>query len=146
MIRIQVVQEYRSINSIRRLSLQLKLQFIAMDSNGAVSAMIPTMYLCACHHGGRCVKPSKITGADSGEKKFLAMSCSCPDGYTGRYCESDIDACEANLNPCYPGVECIDLPAPANMTSGYKCAACPLGYSGNGASCTGKHTHICQRK
>ncbi|XP_031551867.1 mucin-like protein isoform X2 [Actinia tenebrosa] len=114
---------------------KLDLQFIASDGE-SVSALIPKIYLCACHHGGHCEKPSKITGADSGEEKFIENACNCVDGYTGKYCETDIDACEANLNPCYPGVDCIDLPPPANVTDGYKCASCPAGYSGHGASCT----------
>ncbi|CAH3044151.1 unnamed protein product [Pocillopora meandrina] len=62
------------------------------------------------------------------------LECGCLNGYTGTLCESDLDACEANLNPCYPGVKCIDLPPPANI-SGYKCGPCPNGFTGDGSKC-----------
>ena len=71
------------------------------------------------------------------DSKFVYMGCSCQGGYTGRFCDSDIDACEMNGQPCYAGVECIDLPPPAN-SSGYKCGPCPSGYTGNGAQCVGE--------
>jgi hypothetical protein len=70
------------------------------------------------------------------------MACSCGDGYTGQYCETDVDACVANLDPCYPGVTCTDLPPPANMTNGYKCGPCPSGYTGSGANCTGIELYV----
>ncbi|XP_020604224.1 mucin-like protein isoform X3 [Orbicella faveolata] len=62
------------------------------------------------------------------------LQCECLNGYTGTSCESDLDACEANLNPCYPGVSCVDLPPPANI-SGYKCGPCPSGFTGDGSKC-----------
>uniref|UniRef100_H2ZQX7 TSP C-terminal domain-containing protein n=1 Tax=Ciona savignyi TaxID=51511 RepID=H2ZQX7_CIOSA len=33
-------------------------------------------------------------------------------------------------DPCYPGVECVDIDA------GFECGTCPLGYQGNGSNCT----------
>ncbi|KAH0625770.1 hypothetical protein JD844_034014 [Phrynosoma platyrhinos] len=33
-------------------------------------------------------------------------------------------------NPCFPGVTCMDTP------TGFRCGACPLGYTGNGTHCT----------
>ena len=72
------------------------------------------------------------------DSRFVYMGCACQEGFTGRFCESDIDACEMNGQPCYTGVKCIDLPAPANAT-GYECGPCPSGYSGNGAQCAGKN-------
>ena len=41
-----------------------------------------------------------------------------------------------NFEPCYPGVPCNDLPAPANET-GFQCDPCPSGYSGDGIQCLG---------
>lgn len=64
------------------------------------------------------------------------MPCQCSSGYTGKFCEADIDACAINLNPCYPGVKCRDHPAPANET-GYECGSCPNGFTGQGDSCQG---------
>ena len=77
------------------------------------------------------------------DSKFVYMGCACLGGYTGRFCDSDIDACESNGQPCYTGVECIDLPPPANA-SGYKCGPCPSGYTGNGAQCVGKFTGLAE--
>ena len=74
------------------------------------------------------------------DSKFVYRGCACQGGYTGRFCDSDIDACESNGQPCYTGVECIDLPPPANA-SGYKCGPCPTGYTGNGAQCVGEFEH-----
>ena len=71
------------------------------------------------------------------DSKFVYMGCACQGGYTGRFCDSDIDACEMNGQPCYAGVKCTDLPPPANA-SGYECGACPNGYTGNGAQCAGR--------
>ncbi len=84
------------------------------------------------------------------DSKFVYLGCACQGGYTGRFCDSDIDACEMNGQPCYTGVTCIDLPPPANA-SGYKCGPCPSGYTGNGAQCVGKFawrnkTTVPQRK
>ena len=70
------------------------------------------------------------------DSKFVYMGCECQGGYTGRFCDSDIDACEMNGQPCYPGVKCTDLPPPANA-SGYTCGPCPSGYTGDGAQCAG---------
>ena len=70
------------------------------------------------------------------DSKFVYRGCACQGGYTGRFCDSDIDACEMNGQPCYAGVKCIDLPPPANA-SGYTCGPCPSGYTGNGAQCVG---------
>ena len=39
--------------------------------------------------------------------------------------------------PTYAGVNCTDLPAPANV-SGYTCGPCPTGFTGNGAQCAGR--------
>ena len=66
------------------------------------------------------------------------MGCACQGGYTGRFCESEIDACELNGQPCYEGVGCIDLPPPANV-SGYTCGPCPTGFTGDGAQCLGEY-------
>ena len=91
--------------------------------------------MCACQHDGQCVKPEEGDTANT-DSKFVYMGCTCQRGYTGRFCDSDIDACEMNGQPCYAGIACIDLPAPAN-SSGYKCGPCPSGYTGNGAQCAG---------
>ncbi|XP_015790438.1 uncharacterized protein LOC107367263 isoform X1 [Tetranychus urticae] len=62
-----------------------------------------------CKHGGICLIQNH------------EASCYCPAGFTGKYCEKDIDECSSD--PCYNGGSCIDLP------QGYVCK-CPSGYTG----------------
>jgi len=95
--------------------------------------------MCACEHGGQCVPPEEGDEVNT-DSKFVYMGCACQGGYTGRFCDSDIDACEMNGQPCYAGVNCTDLPAPANI-SGYTCGPCPTGFTGNGAQCAGRCIH-----
>ncbi|XP_031570637.1 uncharacterized protein LOC116304951 isoform X2 [Actinia tenebrosa] len=112
----------------------VKLEIIATDNKGATSVLRPVLHVCACHNNGDCLT-SNQEEENRNNSRFSIMSCQCPSGYTGRFCESDIDACEVNMNPCYPGVQCKDLPAPANVT-GYECGPCPSGFSGQGDSCS----------
>ncbi|KAK3285893.1 hypothetical protein CYMTET_6518 [Cymbomonas tetramitiformis] len=59
---------------------------------------------------------------------------SCPQGYVDTYLDgslcSDQDGCQ--VDPCFPGVLCVDLPAPQ---VGRTCAECPTGYAGDGDRC-----------
>ncbi|XP_078368612.1 mucin-like protein [Oculina patagonica] len=123
-------------------SQKFNLTFVATDDKGASATWSPTINMCACNHGGQCVPPEEgdIVNTDS---RFVYMGCACQGGYTGRFCDSDIDACEMNGQPCYTGVTCIDLPPPANA-SGYVCGPCPSGYTGNGAQCV--DVDECQNK
>lgn len=127
------MQNNRHIASSLILWLQVNIEFIATDDKGAVAILRPVFYLCACRDEAECIE-SEI-GMQS-DNHFNVLPCQCRIGYTGQYCENDIDACKVNLNPCYPGVVCNDLPAPANE-SGYECGPCPSGFSGSGDSCQG---------
>ena len=88
--------------------------------------------VCACHNNGSCVEDGNLS--DNTTERFKILPCSCTDGYNGRFCESNFDAC--GVNPCFPGVECTDLPPPADIL-GYKCGPCPRGYTGEGDKCSG---------
>ena len=92
--------------------------------------------MCACQHGGQCVPPEESDVLNT-DNKFVYSGCACQDGYSGRFCDSNLDACEVSGQPCYAGVECVDLPPPANAT-GYTCGPCPTGFTGNGAQCAGR--------
>lgn len=50
-------------------------------------------------------------------------------------CFSDIDDCE--VDPCYPGVDCYDFPAPER---GFSCGDCPAGLKGDGITCISEGT------
>ena len=62
-----------------------------------------------CMHGGLCVPI------------YHRVKCYCPAGFTGQYCEIDVDECASR--PCYNGATCVDLP------QSYRCD-CPEGFSG----------------
>ena len=103
--------------------------------NASVSST-PAIKMCACENSGQCVAP-ELGDKLNNDSKFIVQGCTCGAGYTGRFCESDIDACTFNRNPCFRGVNCTDEKAPANIT-GFICGPCPSGYSGDGIQCTGK--------
>lgn len=54
-----------------------------------------------CQHSGICI--------DAGNTHH----CQCPLGYTGSYCEKQLDECVSN--PCQHGATCIDF------LGGYRC-------------------------
>ncbi|MCL4136243.1 UNVERIFIED_CONTAM: hypothetical protein GTU68_021071, partial [Idotea baltica] len=62
-----------------------------------------------CKNGGLCLA------------RQHQIQCYCAAGFTGRFCEVDIDECQST--PCYNGGSCIDEP------QGYSCS-CLEGYSG----------------
>lgn len=107
---------------------------IADDSKQA-TVLRPVISVCACHNQGTCV-PKDENDADNSGARFNILSCECENGYTGTFCEADLDACEENFQPCYPGIQCIDLKPPADA-SGFVCGPCPAGLTGDGIECTG---------
>ncbi|XP_075871225.1 thrombospondin-4a [Nelusetta ayraudi] len=68
---------------------------------------------------GTCFRQNMCIPQESG-----GFQCApCPDGFTGDgvHCD-DVDECQ--LNPCFPGVPCV------NTAPGFRCGKCPLGYTG----------------
>lgn len=120
--------------------LQVKFTFIAKDEFNASVSSIPTIKMCACENGGQCVAP-ELGDTLNNDFKFIVQGCICGLGYTGRFCENDLDACTFNGNPCFTGVNCTDKPPPYHI-SGFTCEPCPSGYSGDGIGCTGKSPMI----
>ena len=119
------------------------MSFVATDDKGASTLWSPKIRMCACNHDGQCIEPEEGDTLNT-DTKFIYMGCLCQSGYTGRFCESEIDACEFNGQPCYTGVKCTDLPPPANV-SGYICGPCPSGFTGDGAHCLGECSHAYDR-
>ena len=109
-----------------------------MSDGTATTVLSPVIYVCACLNDGSCFHEEEDSEENNANNtaRFNILSCSCKDGYTGSFCDSDLDACEENSQPCYPGVTCTDFPPPANET-GFQCDPCPSGYSGDGIDCTG---------
>ncbi|CAH1277638.1 MUC4 [Branchiostoma lanceolatum] len=111
------------------------LQVVATNTKNSSAEYWPVVYMCSCSNNGSC---NTTSGMDpslvNDDEKFVVLDCECQDGFTGEKCEADLDACAANFDPCFPGVNCTDLPPPADV-GGYECGECPAGYQGNGTVC-----------
>lgn len=57
-------------------------------------------------------------------------TCRCDVGFTGSLCDQPLPRCTNQT--CFPGVTCTDISA------GVSCGPCPVGFSGDGITCTGK--------
>ncbi|XP_070546532.1 mucin-like protein [Ptychodera flava] len=62
---------------------------------------------------------------------YYIADCDCANGWTGRFCQEDKDACLDY--PCYQGVNCTDMPA--GSAEEYQCGPCPDGMVGDGIKC-----------
>ena len=49
-----------------------------------------------------------------------------------------VDLCSP-INPCFMNGNCTSTPG---VNSGFKCAACRMGYKGDGYKCYGGHKHF----
>ena len=71
--------------------------------------VVSCLAVCAkdCQNGGQCIAPD---------------TCACVPGFTGKYCENDIDECKDQLHDCnYARSKCI------NTKGGYFCS-CKAGH------------------
>ena len=110
------------------------MTFLVRDTRNASSTLSPNIVLCRCESDGRCfIPPSSSNETDASQSAFLVMSCECPVGRTGEFCEEERDFCVGETTPsCHPLVTCIN--SPTNFT----CGPCPNGYEGDGRICLGK--------
>ncbi|KAL9970212.1 hypothetical protein ACROYT_G022549 [Oculina patagonica] len=75
----------------------------------------PALDLCSLGHD--CKNGATCVNLDGGNYR-----CDCTSGYSGNYCETDINEC--TNNPCQNGATCV------NLDGSYRCD-CTLGYTGN---------------
>ena len=124
---------------------QIEIEFVVTDDFNQATVLRPVINVCACHNQGTCLPPGdendEDNDVDNNGERFNILQCVCQNGYTGTFCEADLDACDENFQPCYPGVQCIDLKPPAN-DSGFECGSCPSGLTGNGVQCTGNRSTV----
>uniref|UniRef100_A0A2C9KBW4 Cubilin n=1 Tax=Biomphalaria glabrata TaxID=6526 RepID=A0A2C9KBW4_BIOGL len=118
-------------NTNQPISLRLR----AVDSKGSYSTdlYIPLLVCPLCNSHGTCY--TKSVGEEYENGKFKVLSCSCHPAYTGKDCESEVDACASQ--PCFKGQTCTDLTAveQGNSTIGYKCGPCPSGFQSSMGTC-----------
>lgn len=81
----------------------------ADTNNGECGASHP------CQNGGTCIESSNN------------FTCSCPKGFTGPYCNEDVNECYANANICKNGATCH------NQFGSYQCI-CVNGWTGHDCS------------
>ncbi|XP_035664221.1 mucin-like protein [Branchiostoma floridae] len=110
------------------------LQIDVTNSENATAQLWPTVNMCSCLNGGVCNGVASEEQNSDGNTKFVTLECTCPAGYTGMKCETDMDACVENFDPCFSGVVCTDRPAPADI-DGFDCGDCPAGFNGDGQNC-----------
>ncbi|CAB1319564.1 unnamed protein product [Coregonus sp. 'balchen'] len=91
--------------------------------NGGTCWQTGTTYSCECQTGVEVVALCRNSGQclDSGNTHY----CHCQAGYTGSYCEEQVDECIPN--PCQNGATCTDF------LGGYSCKCVP-GYVGTNCS------------
>ena len=114
--------------------LQAIVTFLVRDSKDAAVSFSPSIQLCRCFAEDQCFVPeaSSQETADI-DVTFLVMSCNCPDGRTGEFCEVELDYCVGELTPpCHPLVSCFNHP------TNFTCGDCPAGYEGDGRICLGE--------
>nr|XP_032817930.1 mucin-4-like isoform X2 [Petromyzon marinus] len=111
-------------------SKEVFARVVATDGGLAPTLMALSLTLCNCSAKSTCLYSEPLYSVQHNQSTFQVAGCNCSDGYTGQFCEMDVDACVTN--PCYPGINCTDLPPPS---LGYKCGPCPAGYTGDGEKC-----------
>lgn len=93
-------------------------------------------YVCGCDEdftGRHCdilTNPCRIRDCNVGSCTLDANnnpSCVCPSGWTGEFCNIDIDECLMSTDECVDGAKC------SNIDGGYECT-CQSGYDGDGRS------------
>eukprot|EP00731_Ephydatia_muelleri_P017659 Em0010g757a len=96
------------------------ISFLANDTLGSAAMLTPQLQICTCKNGGTCTQD----GILNVEQNPLTLNCQCPPAWTGASCEMDYNGCLDLV--CFPGVQCVDVPAPGIRAN---CGPCPDGYN-----------------
>ena len=135
-----------SFSTIYSNTTAATISFLANDTLGS-AILTPQLKICACKNGGTCTQD----GILNLEENPLTLNCQCPPGkhctvtsswvihplslpaWTGAFCEVDYNGCLDLV--CFPGVQCVDVPAPG---TGANCGPCPDGYNKVDNKCQGE--------
>ena len=108
----------------------------ATDSKGAQSpVMVVNIHLCpGCGHHGHC-DFTRLTQVSEQDSNFLLAACVCDPGYTGQYCEQELNPCLDQ--PCLPHQTCTPWPVEDYREGGlgYNCTGCLGGLASQGSVC-----------
>ncbi|XP_067950366.1 uncharacterized protein [Watersipora subatra] len=99
---------------------------ITVSDGSANAVFTPQVALCYCENSGVC-KSVESTAS------WYVKPCECTTGWTGDFCEVDIDGCAES--PCF--TTCTDVVASKVESQGseFVCDPCPAGLGGNGQTC-----------
>ncbi|PIK53340.1 putative fibrillin-1 [Apostichopus japonicus] len=111
-------------------SIDIVILAIQASDNQSSSVLEPAVKICDCKNNGSCLWDSYTQTSDIDADKFAVVVCNCTSGWTGDFCEKDLDACEDE--PCYPGVSCFDEKPPSENAT---CGSCPENLVGDGFQC-----------
>ncbi|KAH9523894.1 hypothetical protein Btru_047340 [Bulinus truncatus] len=134
------------------LNRPILLRIRAKDAKGSYSPflLIPITICPSCNGKGVCNNENALY-KEHENGWFQIQPCSCFPAYTGKECESELNACE--VNPCFVGQNCTDLTAEqqGNNPVGYSCGPCPTGYTEWNGTCVDineceERTSTCQQK
>ena len=111
---------------------------MVQDTKNGSSTLSPSITLCRCVSGGECFVPEASSPETAAiVSRFRVMSCNCPVGRTGEFCEAQTDFCAGeSTTPCHPLVTCTNYP------TNFTCGPCPIGYEGDGTVCLGMKNFI----
>ncbi|KAH9494673.1 hypothetical protein Btru_020487 [Bulinus truncatus] len=98
--------------------------FLASFHQSHISPIISAVCDPPCSNGGQCVETETWSTA--------LPKCSCPEPYTGRACEENINSLKTNLKYCYIGSNCQGNLSRAEAMDISNC--CTEGFSGSWGS------------
>ncbi|XP_072172523.1 uncharacterized protein [Diadema setosum] len=112
-------------------SINLTTIEIVISDDVSSTSLFFKVKICRCDNDGTCDFDNYAEGQNFLVDNFAVVTCICQPGWTGSHCEEDFDSCAGQ--PCFPAVNCTDLPPNSTMP---QCGACPSGMTGDGFTCT----------